>query len=373
MACEDQCRQGLKPKYDCLLFDVDDTLYPRSSGLLEEVTENIQEYMVQKLGVEETEASQINGVLYKSYGTSMAGLKAIGYDFDNDDYHRFVHGRLPYERLKPDNVLRSLLLSLPIRKVIFSNADKAHVAKVLSRLGLEDCFDGVICFETLNPCNYEGINSSDENGVRRPNLSLTENYKVRGPMLLSYADHQFHHVVNPPSIVKAKGLIKQFQLYIPLDQEHQLACTSPMAHQSGAQLPFLLPTGRTGALCHQKLLQHFDIHSQSMMSDSVPVLQETPVVCKPFEDAFEQAFKLANINPRKTVFFDDSVRNIKTGKLMGLHTVLVGTASRINGADYALESIHNMKEALSDLWEAEDKTEARSFAGKVSMETTVTA
>ncbi|KAJ6408949.1 hypothetical protein OIU84_008614 [Salix udensis] len=293
MACEDQCRQGLKPKYDCLLFDVDDTLYPRSSGLLEEVTENIQEYMVQKLGVEETEASQINGVLYKSYGTSMAGLKAIGYDFDNDDYHRFVHGRLPYERLKPDNVLRSLLLSLPIRKVIFSNADEAHVAKVLSRLGLEDCFDGVICFETLNPCNYEGINSSDENGVRRP----------------SYTSRR----------------------------------------------------------------QILDIIEHPCQSDSVPVLQETPVVCKPFEDAFEQAFKLANINPRKTVFFDDSVRNIKTGKLMGLHTVLVGTASRINGADYALESIHNMKEALSDLWEAEDKTEARSFAGKVSMETTVTA
>ena len=85
-------------------------------------------------------------------------------------------------------------------------------------------------------------------------------------MLLSYADHQFHHVVNPPSIVKGKGLASKFQLYIPLDQEHQLACTSPMAHQSGAQLPFLLPTGRTGALFQEKLLQHFDIHSQSMMS-----------------------------------------------------------------------------------------------------------
>jgi putative hydrolase of the HAD superfamily len=83
---------------------VDDKLYPRSSGLLEEVTKNIQgiynaytftpslinysiysksplhihpcpEYMIQKLGIEETEASQMNGVLYKSYGTSMAALK----------------------------------------------------------------------------------------------------------------------------------------------------------------------------------------------------------------------------------------------------------------------------------------------------------
>ncbi|KAI5555059.1 hypothetical protein BDE02_19G055400 [Populus trichocarpa] len=103
------------------LLYVDDKLYPRSSGLLEEVTKNIQEYMIQKLGIEETEASQMNGVLYKSYGTSMAALKAIGYDFDSDDYHRFVHGRLPFERLKPDHVLRSLLLRLPSNLIQVDN------------------------------------------------------------------------------------------------------------------------------------------------------------------------------------------------------------------------------------------------------------
>ncbi|XP_024446955.1 uncharacterized protein LOC112325235 [Populus trichocarpa] len=74
-----------------------------------------------KLGIEETEASQMNGVLYKSYGTSMAALKAIGYDFDSDDYHRFVHGRLPFERLKPDHVLRSLLLRLPSNLIQVDN------------------------------------------------------------------------------------------------------------------------------------------------------------------------------------------------------------------------------------------------------------
>lgn len=46
--------------------------------------------------------------------------QAIGYEFDYDDYHSFVHGRLPYDRLKPDPVLRALLQSLPIRKVVRS-------------------------------------------------------------------------------------------------------------------------------------------------------------------------------------------------------------------------------------------------------------
>lgn len=34
---------------------------------------------------------------------------------------------------------------------IFTNGDKAHAAQVLNKLSLEDCFEGVICFETLNP------------------------------------------------------------------------------------------------------------------------------------------------------------------------------------------------------------------------------
>lgn len=46
---------------------------------------------------------------------------------------------------------------------IFSNGNAAHVDKVLSKLGLEDCFAEIICFETLNPTktSEEPSNSSD--------------------------------------------------------------------------------------------------------------------------------------------------------------------------------------------------------------------
>ncbi|XP_073106605.1 uncharacterized protein C24B11.05-like [Elaeis guineensis] len=151
MEFEDRYRPAQTPKYDCLLFDLDNTLYPYSSGIATEFRKNIGDYMVDKLGIEESKIPYMCNVLYKHYGTTMAGLRAIGYNFDYDDYHSFVHGRLPYDKLKPDPVFRHLLLSLPIRKVIFTNADKVHAAKVLSKLGLEDCFEGIICFETLNP------------------------------------------------------------------------------------------------------------------------------------------------------------------------------------------------------------------------------
>ncbi|XP_059430305.1 uncharacterized protein C24B11.05 [Corylus avellana] len=298
MENEDQYQQALKPKYECLLFDLDDTLYPFSSGLSVEVTKNIREYMLKKLGIEEKKVPELCVSLYKDYGTTMAGLRAIGYNFEYDDFHSYVHGRLPYNLLKPDPVLRSLLLSLPVQKVIFTNADKAHAARVLSKLGLEDCFEGIICFETLNSNNKEG------------NVVPTE------------------------------------------EDDAELGDTRPSTISS---------------------TEAFDIDEYMSQPKASLVLPKTPVVCKPFEDAYEEVFKIANINPQRTLFFDDSIRNIQTGKRVGLHTVLVGTSHRSQGADYALESIHNIKEALPELWEGEEKSENIGYAAKVAIETYVKA
>lgn len=30
----------------------------------------------------------------------------------------FVHGRLPYQKLRPDPVLRNILLNVPVRKIV---------------------------------------------------------------------------------------------------------------------------------------------------------------------------------------------------------------------------------------------------------------
>lgn len=260
-------QQVSEPQYECLVFDVDDTLYPFSSGLSAEVTKNIIEYMIKKLGIEESKVPEMCVQLYKDYGTTMAGLRAVGYDFDYDDYHSYVHGRLPYELLKPDHVLRNILHSLPIRKIIFSNGNDAHVAKVLNKLNLEDCFDDVITFETLNP-------------VHNSSISKNENVDSECPI--------------------------------------------------------------------------------------------SPIVCKPFEESFEQAFKIAQVNPQKALFFDDSIRNLQGGKRMGLHTVWVGSSQRAQGVDYSLESIHNIREALPELWEAVQKS-AVHYSGEIAIETKVEA
>ncbi|KAK1561864.1 hypothetical protein Q3G72_002054 [Acer saccharum] len=291
-------------KLDCLLFDLDDTLYPYAAGIQEAVTQNVKDYMVEKLGIEKSKITELGNLLYKNYGTTMAGLRAIGYDFDYDEYHSFVHGRLPYENLKPDPVLRSLLLGLPLRKIIFTNADKVHAVKALSRLGLEDCFEGIICFETLNPTHRNTV-----------------------------SDHEDDSIVFVGSTAAAT--------------------TNTNNNNIGTQI--------------FDIIGHF-----AQTNPESAILPKTPIVCKPYESAIERALEFTNINPQKTLFFEDSVRNIQAGKRVGLHTVLVGSSHRVKGADFALESIHNIKEAIPELWEADKKSEV-GYSGKVAVETSVTA
>ncbi|KAA3487598.1 HAD-superfamily hydrolase, subfamily IA, variant 3 [Gossypium australe] len=278
-------------QYDCLLLDLDDTLYPKNSGLARECGKNIKDYMVEKLGIEKDKVVEVSNILYKNYGTTMAGLRAIGYDFDYDDFHRYVHGRLPYENLKPDPSLRSLLQTLPLRKIIFTNADKVHAAKALTKLGLEDCFEGILCFETLNPTHKNTV-SGDEKDIEFLGSAATTTYVHASPQIFDMMD-QFAH------------------------------------HNQGATLP------------------------------------KTPIVCKPQESAIGRALNIAKINPQKTLFFDDNVRNIQAGK----H---IGTSQRPKGADYALESIHNIKQALPELWEIGMKSVV-SYPGQVTVEKSVTA
>src|SRR5438128_1767127 len=69
---------------------------------------------------------------------------------------------------------------------VFTNSDEAHAEEVLHRLGLQDCFDGVICFETLNPpvlpCNdlCESQNCTLFSDEQSPNVDdLNEAYEFR--------------------------------------------------------------------------------------------------------------------------------------------------------------------------------------------------
>ena len=73
------------------------------------------------------------------------------------------------------------------------------------------------------------------------------------------------------------------------------------------------------------------------------------------------------------IFFDDSARNIASGKAAGLHTVIVGSSVLVPGADHALGSIHNIKEALPEIWEGEEGEQLEQVIQSTAVETVVLA
>lgn len=133
-----------------LAFDLDETLYPSSTGLMDAINERIKLYMVQKLGFDPAEVEKIRQNYYIRYGTSLRGLM-IEYGVDPDDYLHFVHD-VPLDRyLSPDNQpLREALSRIPLEKVIFTNASREHAINVLNYLGLADLFSRIVDIRDLN-------------------------------------------------------------------------------------------------------------------------------------------------------------------------------------------------------------------------------
>lgn len=129
--------------FTSLYFDLDDTLYPPSSGLWDAIRERMNDYMQKFIDRPLEEIVAIRQAYLEQYGTTLRGLQAH-YEIDAADYLAYVHD-LPLEQfIQPDPQLRKLILSLPQKRWVFTNSDRNHAARVLKVIGLEGCFDGVI-------------------------------------------------------------------------------------------------------------------------------------------------------------------------------------------------------------------------------------
>ena len=137
-------------RFTTFFFDLDETLYPSSSGLWQTLRDRINAYMHERLGfpLEGIEAAREG--YFREYGTTLRGLQA-NHHVDMDDYLAFVHNVPVEEYLQPDPALRSALEGIPARKFIFTNADCAHAARVTKALDLEGIFDGCIDVHVIAP------------------------------------------------------------------------------------------------------------------------------------------------------------------------------------------------------------------------------
>ncbi|NQV21325.1 MAG: pyrimidine 5'-nucleotidase [Rhodospirillales bacterium] len=126
---------------DCWVFDLDNTLYPASNGLMAEVSSRMTQFVANVLGVAADEALVEQKNLFRIHGTTLRGLMEK-YAVDPWSFLDFVH-QVDYNQVMPSPGLADALLALPGRKVIFTNASTAHAERVLDRLGIAHQFEGV--------------------------------------------------------------------------------------------------------------------------------------------------------------------------------------------------------------------------------------
>ena len=129
--------------FTTVLFDLDDTLYNPGHGLWELIRQRMHTYMQRILDLPDDELSALREHYLETYGTTLRGLQ-IEHQVDTEDFLAYVHDLPLADYLQPDPALRSLLLSLPKRRWVFTNSDANHARRVTRVLGVDDCFEGII-------------------------------------------------------------------------------------------------------------------------------------------------------------------------------------------------------------------------------------
>lgn len=127
------------------VFDMDDTLYPREQGLMSLVQARINAYVVEAVGLAPQEARVLQRQFLDEHGTTLAGLMA-NYTIDPEDFLRVVH-EVPLDGVEPNPRLAERLMALPGRCHVFTNGARDYAHRVLDRIGIADCFDGVFAIE----------------------------------------------------------------------------------------------------------------------------------------------------------------------------------------------------------------------------------
>lgn len=120
------------------IFDLDNCLYPASTGLFALIDERMGAYIQRLLDCGPEDARKVQKAHFHAHGTTLAGLMAE-HDVDPHDFLGDVHS-IALDRVARDERLARGLGRLPGRKFVFTNGDAPYARRVLEAIGVDDQF-----------------------------------------------------------------------------------------------------------------------------------------------------------------------------------------------------------------------------------------
>lgn len=123
------------------VFDLDNTLYPRTCNLFAQIDSRITNYVMTLTSLDFEAARALQKTYYRDFGTTLNGLMTQ-HKVDPDDFLNSVHA-IDYSPVEPHPDLVAAIAALPGRKFILTNGDVGHARNVLGKLGGNDLFEHV--------------------------------------------------------------------------------------------------------------------------------------------------------------------------------------------------------------------------------------
>ena len=136
--------------FTTIFLDLDDTLYPASSGLWPTLKARMSQYMIETMGIPAEDVPGLREKYFRQYGTTLRGLQA-NHKIDVQDFLAYVHDVRLADYIHPDPVQQSVLASLPTHNLIFTNSDVHHARRVLRVLQIEKYFIDIVDVNRMDP------------------------------------------------------------------------------------------------------------------------------------------------------------------------------------------------------------------------------
>ncbi|EAQ05001.1 pyrimidine 5'-nucleotidase [Pseudooceanicola batsensis HTCC2597] len=123
------------------VFDLDNTLYPPSARLFDQIEVRMTDWVMRSLGVDRPEADRLRHAYWRDHGTTLAGLMRL-HGVDPGPYLTEVHD-IDFSGLQADPALAARIQALPGRKIVFTNGCAPYAERVVEARGLTGLFDAV--------------------------------------------------------------------------------------------------------------------------------------------------------------------------------------------------------------------------------------
>ena len=124
------------------IFDLDNTLYPASCRLFEQIQQRMTAFICARLSVSPDEAAALRRTYFQQHGTTLRGLMTVD-RIDPHEFLAFVHD-IDLAGVPPDPALRAAIARLPGRKIVHTNGSVRHAERLLDHLGIGETFCGIV-------------------------------------------------------------------------------------------------------------------------------------------------------------------------------------------------------------------------------------